>query len=246
MNTWRAGCGDKSHVRFGGRAGETHRSKDGRALRSDPYARVALVDALATDAHRCLAVLDRRDLSGPVARAVELLATVVGQDLETDADGRFVIARKVAKDRVISTVDPDARHGHKTASRNFDGYKGHIAEDPDSEIITKRIVTPGNVVDAAVAEELIADILPTTFDDGDGEQAGTGTDTSNDTGTGDDGVPVAYGDCAYGTVSSNRFSKTAVSSRSAGPRNPSTGRTGSRKRSSTSISMLTRSLVRTR
>jgi transposase len=37
MNTWRAGCGDKSHVRFGGRAGETHRPKDGRALRSDPY-----------------------------------------------------------------------------------------------------------------------------------------------------------------------------------------------------------------
>ncbi len=27
----------KSHVRFGGRTGETHRSKDGRALRSDPY-----------------------------------------------------------------------------------------------------------------------------------------------------------------------------------------------------------------
>ncbi len=39
VNTWRAGCGDKSHVRFGGRAGETHRSKDGRALRSDPYVR---------------------------------------------------------------------------------------------------------------------------------------------------------------------------------------------------------------
>ena len=27
----------KPHVRFGGRAGETHRSKDGRALRPDPY-----------------------------------------------------------------------------------------------------------------------------------------------------------------------------------------------------------------
>ena len=39
VNTWRAGCGDKSHVPFSGRAGETHRSKDGRALRSDPYLR---------------------------------------------------------------------------------------------------------------------------------------------------------------------------------------------------------------
>jgi hypothetical protein len=94
-----------------------------------------------------LAVLDGRELKGPVSRAARLLATVVGQDLETDADGRFVIARKVAKDRVISTVDPDARHGHKTAARGFDGYKGHIAEDPDSEIITNTTVTAGNVAD---------------------------------------------------------------------------------------------------
>lgn len=49
---------------------------------------------------------------------------MVGQDLDDDADGVFRIARKVAKDRVISTVDPDARHGHKTSARAFDGYKG--------------------------------------------------------------------------------------------------------------------------
>ena len=41
----------------------------------------------------------------------------------------FTIARKVAADRVISTVDPDARHGHKTSARGLDGYKGHIAVD---------------------------------------------------------------------------------------------------------------------
>ena len=50
--------------------------------------------------------------------------------------GGWRIARRVAKDRVISTVDPQARHGHKTNHRGFDGYKGHIAIDPDSEIIT--------------------------------------------------------------------------------------------------------------
>ena len=42
----------------------------------------------------------------------------------------FRIARKVAKDRVISTVDPDARHGHKTAAHGFDGYKGHVVDRP--------------------------------------------------------------------------------------------------------------------
>ena len=63
------------------------------------------------------------------------------------------------KDRVISTVDPDTRHGHKTSARGFDGYKGHAAVDPDSEIITATAVTPGNAGDASVAEDLIADLL---------------------------------------------------------------------------------------
>lgn len=59
-------------------------------------------------------------------KAARLLATVPGQDLVED-DGVFHIARKVAVDRVISTVDPQARHGHKTNARGFDGYKGHLA-----------------------------------------------------------------------------------------------------------------------
>ena len=63
-----------------------------------------------------------------------VLAAVAGQDLCRDPGGRFVIARRVAKDRVISTVDPEARHGHKSTARRFDGYKGHAAVDPDSEL----------------------------------------------------------------------------------------------------------------
>ena len=54
-------------------------------------------------------------------------------------------SQAVAKDRVISTVDPDARHGHKTGSRGFDGYKGHVAMDPDSEIVTATMVTPATL-----------------------------------------------------------------------------------------------------
>jgi hypothetical protein len=71
----------------------------------------------------------------------------------------FRIARRVARDRVISTVDPDTRHGHKTAACGFDGYKGHAAIDPDSEIITATTVTPGNAGDASAAEDLIFDLL---------------------------------------------------------------------------------------
>lgn len=90
----------------------------------DPAARVQLVDELGKEAMALLAVLDGRGLPEQVAQAGALLATVVGQDLDEDGAGVFRVARRVAKDRVISTVDTGARHGHKTAARGFDGYKG--------------------------------------------------------------------------------------------------------------------------
>ena len=125
----------------------------------DPAARVAMVDELARDGAALLAVLDGREVDAAVAAAGALLATVLGQDLDRDEAGVFRIARRVAKDRVISTVDPETRHGHKTAARGFDGYKGHIGIDPDSEIITATVVGAGNGGDAAAAEELIGDLL---------------------------------------------------------------------------------------
>ena len=191
----------------------------------DADARAALIDTRARDAYACLAHLDGRELAAEVADAAALVATVVGQDLEESTDGTFRIARRVAKDRVISTVDPEARHGHKTASRGFDGYKGHAATDPDSEIITNTKVTPGNAGDASVAEELIEDLLAdeataheatddeaTADVDGDGPQfeatadlyddlldeaeAAVSADAAEDAAR---SQPTVYGDAAYGT-----------------------------------------------
>jgi len=161
----------------------------------DTAARVELIDSRARDGYAVLAVLDGRQLGEGLAEAAVLLATVLGQDLETTEDGTFRIARRVAKDRVISTVDPQARHGHKTAARGFDGYKGHLAADPDSEIITDTEVSAGNVGDAAVAADLIDDLLNRDPSDGDdaGEDGGVGGD-----GHGQD-EPDVYGDAAYGS-----------------------------------------------
>ena len=94
----------------------------------DQAARDGLIDSRARDGYALLAVLDGlTGLPEPVGQAMRLLATVLGQDLDIGDDGVLRIARKVAPDRVISTVDPEARHGHKTSHRGFDGYKGHIA-----------------------------------------------------------------------------------------------------------------------
>lgn len=124
----------------------------------DVEARRELVDALAKDGQAALAVLEGLKLETAVAQAGELLATLLGQDLEC-VDGVFGIARRVAKDRVISTVDPEARHGRKTSARGFDGYKGHVAIDPDSEIITATGVSAGNTGDSEPATGLLADEL---------------------------------------------------------------------------------------
>jgi hypothetical protein len=125
----------------------------------DEVAREAVVDALARDGYGALVVLDNRELSPEVKQAAELLAAVLGQDLELTENGLFRIARRVAENRIISTVDPEARHGHKTAARGFDGYKGHISVDPDSEIIVETAVTAGNVGDAQPAEALLSEVL---------------------------------------------------------------------------------------
>jgi hypothetical protein len=184
----------------------------------DAFARDALVDSRAKDAHACLVALDGRELDPSVAEAARLLATVVGQDLEEGDDGVLRIARKVAKDRVISTVDPEARHGRKTQARGFDGYKGNAAVDPDSEIVTATVVSAGNAGDASVAEDLIADLVHDNAGaDSDDASADPVTDDASRSAPGDaDGPerPAVYGDNAYGTGSfQERLEDAGIESR---------------------------------
>src|SRR5215204_6423635 len=131
---------------------------------NDPEARAALVDALVTDAHRLLGHLPEQQMGAREAEAVALLALVAGQDVEPSedsagTDGRWQIARKVAQDRVISTVDPDARHAHKTVTRRTDGFKAHLVAEPDTGLITDCTLTRASGADtgdAAVGLALLA------------------------------------------------------------------------------------------
>jgi hypothetical protein len=131
----------------------------------DPQARAALVDALVGDAHRLLGHLPDQELAPRAAEAVGLLALVAGQDVEPAADGdgsdgRWRIARRTVADRVISVVDPDARHAHKTVSRRQDGFTAHVVVEPDTGLITNTRLTaaarPENS-DAAVGIQLLAE-----------------------------------------------------------------------------------------
>lgn len=124
----------------------------------DEASRAALVDELVRDALAALAVLEGKELSGEVQDAAELLATVAGQDVESDDDGNFRIRKGVAKDRVISVVDPDVRHGRKSRNRYFDGYQAHIAIDPETELITEVEVAPGSTHEAELSRDLLPEL----------------------------------------------------------------------------------------
>jgi IS5 family transposase len=89
------------------------------------------------------------------------LALVAGQDVEPgEVDGTWRIARRVAPDRTISVVDPEARHMHKSRSEYRDGYKAHIAIDPETGLITAAAITPANAGDGPAGVALLADEAP--------------------------------------------------------------------------------------
>jgi hypothetical protein len=129
----------------------------------DEQARAALVSALVNDA---LGLLDRLPAQpeGPAADAIGLLALVAGQDVEPAAgpdgtDGRWRIARRTAPDRVVSVTDPDARHIHKNRTRHQDGFKAHVAFEPETGLFTAVELTGGSGPgshDAAAAVRLLA------------------------------------------------------------------------------------------
>lgn len=123
----------------------------------DTAAREQLVSALVTDALAVLAAVDGVDLDGPAREAVGLLALVAGQDVEPgDGDGTWRIARGTAKDRVISTVDPDSRHIHKSVRSYRNGYKAHIVVEPVTGLICGQRLTAGNAPDGPTGVELMA------------------------------------------------------------------------------------------
>jgi hypothetical protein len=110
----------------------------------DPLAKQNLVSDLVNDALAVLAQLcghDAPEREEKAADALGLLALVAGQDVEPaegsdGSEGRWRLARKVAEDRVISTVDPETRHTRKSKSARKDGYRGHVAAEPETGLIT--------------------------------------------------------------------------------------------------------------
>lgn len=138
---------------------------------------VADADRLLGQADEVLGWLAEGELGRQqIVRAAELMKQLISQDVERD-EGKVALKEGVARDRVVSVHDPEMRHGRKSSSRRFDGYKAAIAVDAESQLITAVEVLAGNAADSEGALELT-------------------TASEENTGL---GVEETIGDCAYGS-----------------------------------------------
>jgi hypothetical protein len=145
---------------------------------SDEAAKEALLTQVVADAKRLLALAP---LSDPeVGKAAQLLQQLLLQDVQvsTTPDGaeKAQVKEGTAQGRIPSATDPDIRHGRKSASKRFNGHKGSIAVDEDSQIIVGLEVLAGDAGDATDVLTLV-------------EQVEANTELA---------VAETTGDCAYG------------------------------------------------
>src|SRR5713101_5285630 len=82
----------------------------------------------------------------PVAEKLATLGQLREQDLDPEppGGGKAQIREGVAPDRRVSLGDPEMRHGRKSKSRTFSGYKSHLATDLDQKLVLACAVTPAN------------------------------------------------------------------------------------------------------
>lgn len=112
---------------------------------SDPEQKDEAIETLSAQLTSLNDWLDKHNLATeePLKPYIEALSQVRKQDLEV-SQGRVHLRRGVAEDRRVSIEDPDMRHGRKSKSKRFNGYKQHIAADLETELILACAVTPAN------------------------------------------------------------------------------------------------------
>jgi transposase len=94
----------------------------------------------------------------PAPTPLAVARQVVQQDVTAAPTGQPVLREGVARDRRISVEDGEMRHGRKSASRRVDGYKRHVGRDLDSGLVRVVGLTPANVPEAAVTDDLEVDL----------------------------------------------------------------------------------------
>lgn len=130
---------------------------------SDPVQKASAIGTLVEQLDRLEQWIAREfgeeAVQPPLAEPLATLRQLREQDLDPEPpDGKARIRQGTAEDRRVSVEDKDMRHGRKSKSKRFNGYKGHIACDLDTELIIACGITPANRPEAEAIPNLQADI----------------------------------------------------------------------------------------
>lgn len=121
--------------------------------------RERMLTRVAEDAERALQAVEQAGgllEREPVTGAHRLLRELIGQDFDVDEDGVPKLHRGTRPGRIVSTIDPEMRHGRKSSQSRFDGYKlSATATNTAVPLITAIDVAPASQTDGALAKDLI-------------------------------------------------------------------------------------------
>ncbi len=126
---------------------------------SDPEQKDDAVNLLHEQITRLVGWIEEKQalLEEPLRPFLEAIARVQEQDLEK-RDGKMHVRQGVAEDRRISIEDSDMRHGRKSKSKRFNGFKQHVGLDLDTDLIVACAVTPANRPEEEATPELKQDV----------------------------------------------------------------------------------------
>jgi hypothetical protein len=93
-----------------------------------------------------------------IKKNLETATQIKNQDVEETEDGSPKLRKGVAKNRRIAIEDDQMRHGRKSRSKRFDGYKRHVLKDLDLGVVRAVGLTPANASEASVTPELEEDL----------------------------------------------------------------------------------------
>jgi hypothetical protein len=121
--------------------------------------RERMLTRVAQDAERALEGVEQADgllEDEQIKAAHDVLRELIGQDFDIDPDGVPRLHHGTRSDRIVSTVDPEMRHGRKSSQTRFDGYKLSAAATNGNEpLITAVHVAPAGETDGPQAKHLI-------------------------------------------------------------------------------------------
>jgi hypothetical protein len=127
---------------------------------SVPEQRGLALEELLTQVDSLHTWLERTQLENeqPLQRYIAAIAQIRMQDTERDEKGRIRIKQGVAEDRRVSVEDAQMRHGRKSKSKRFNGYKQHIATDLNSDLVLACAITPANRPEEEATPQLKTDL----------------------------------------------------------------------------------------